>query len=90
MEATVERLGTVSMDNKGIETRSPGDTTVAQWQDDNPDWMVISVHPVLSTGASGDAVAQFEVKIKHRKTAKVLSASGKDPATILALISEHF
>ena len=78
------------MDHQDIEIGSPEGMTVAQWQHDNPAWTVMSVHPVLSTGPSGHAVTEFEVRIKHRGTGKILSASGQDPATTLARISEQF
>ena len=28
----------------------PEDVVLLRWQDDNPDWMVIGVHPMISTG----------------------------------------
>jgi len=78
------------------DTGAPSPETVAieRWQYDNPSWLVIVVHPVISPALGGKVVEELEVKVEHRETGVVLSGTGTNVAMALAminhLISERF
>jgi len=74
--------------------QQPEDVALDRWTYDNPAWMVIVVHPIISTGLHGEAVAEIEVKVEYRETGEVLGATGFTVEMALAmidhLISEHY
>ena len=74
------------MSETGTGAQRPEDMTVDRWQYDNPAWMVIVVHPIISTGLHGEAVAEIEIKVEYRETGEVLGATGFTVAMALAMI----
>jgi maltoporin len=62
------------------------DGAVEQWQSDNPNWIVIGVRPVISTGVNGEALEEIEVQVQNQETGEMLSGTGFTVAIALAMI----
>lgn len=74
------------MGDNDTSAPAPEDITIERWKYDHPAWMVIVVHPIISTGLHGEAVEEIEVKVEYRETGEVLGATGFTVAMALAMI----
>lgn len=74
------------MSETDTDAQRPEDVVLLRWQYDNPDWMVIGVHPMISTGLNGEAVEEIEIKVHYRETGEVLGATGFTVTMALAMI----
>jgi hypothetical protein len=42
--------------------------TIDRWEYDNPSWVVIAHHPVVTTAPDGQLLEEIEVQVQHRGT----------------------
>jgi hypothetical protein len=75
------------------DARRPDDVTIERWEYDNPSWVVIAHHPVITTAVDGTVADEIEVQVLHRTTGERITGMGETLTMALAmaghLISER-
>ncbi len=65
------------------------DVAIERWEDDNPSWLMIVNHVVITTSPDGSAHVEREVQVEHRETGEIVSGIGTDVAMALTMISHR-
>ncbi len=65
------------------------EVTIERWEYDNPSWIVIAHHPVITTSPDGKVLEEIEVQVQHQATGGMLRGVGTDLVMALALITHR-
>jgi hypothetical protein len=63
--------------------------TIERWEYDNPSWVVVDHHPVITTALDGKPVEETVVEVEHRQTGERVSGVGTDLTLALALVTHR-
>jgi hypothetical protein len=77
------------MYDEDATARRAQEVTVERWEYDNPSWIVIGLHSVITSAPDGAAHDEIEVQVQHRETGEILNGVGSDAVTALAMISHR-
>jgi hypothetical protein len=77
------------MADEDMTARRAREVAIERWEYDNPSWVVVALHAVITTALDGKVLDEIEVQVQHRETGEVVNGVGTDVTMALALVSHR-